>query len=127
MTETIDAAMRFEFTIALKPVNNPAKGKKQEERVEKMSHLRRNLVLAHQLNQILRSGQVASVKQLAEWVKTSAPRISQLLSLTLLAPAIQEKILFSQDPEIHALTERRVREIAMVLDWQEQRRMLQEV
>ncbi len=112
------ATMRFEFPIELKPVN--AKPNKVASSA-KLPGIVRSLVLGHQLQRGLREGQAGSFKQMAQQLGMTHARVSQLLSLTLLAPDIQADILLAQDPEQIRLTEQRVRQIAVEMDWGTQR------
>ena len=85
----------------------------------------RSLVLGHQLQRCLREGQGGSFKQVGQWLHLTHARVSQLLSLTLLAPEIQEEILLSHETSSLRLTEQRVRQIASELDWETQRKRWQ--
>jgi hypothetical protein len=59
----------------------------------------------------------------------SLARLSQILSLTCLAPAIQEQLLFlpqtKTGPDL--VTERDLRAITKVVDWDEQKKLFQAV
>jgi hypothetical protein len=85
------------------------------------------MALALRLEELVRSGAVANYATLAALGRVSRARISQILNLALLAPDIQEALLFlpptarGRDP-IHL---RQLQPLATVLDWQEQRRLWQ--
>jgi hypothetical protein len=51
--------------------------------------------------------------------------MTQIMKLRLLAPDIQEQILFL--PGVRGLNERNLRPIVSRIDWHEQRRMFQEI
>jgi integrase len=95
-------------------------------RVPRVSRL---LALAHRLDELVRTGVVADYATLAQLAHVSRARISQILNLLLLAPDIQEAVLFlprterGRDP-IHL---RQLQPLAAVLDWQQQRRLWQEL
>ena len=66
---------------------------------------------------------------LADRGQVTQPRISQILSLTMLAPDIQEQLLFlpritEGKPEI---SEKTLRPITLLDDWEEQRYLIETV
>ena len=85
-------------------------------RVPRISRL---LALALRLDELVRAGVIADYATLAELAHVSRARISQIMNLLLLAPAIQEALLFlprtehGRDP-IHL---RQLQPLAAVLDW----------
>jgi hypothetical protein len=91
-------------------------------RVPRVSRL---LALAHRLDHLVRTGVVADYATLAELAHVSRARMSQILNLLVLAPDIQEALLFlprtvnGRDP-IHL---RQLQPIAAVLDWEQQRHL----
>jgi hypothetical protein len=85
----------------------------------------RLMALAIRFEQLIRDGVVADYAELARLGHVTRARLSQIMNLLVLAPDIQEAILFlprtahGSDP-IH---ERDLRPIAKVLAWSEQRRL----
>ncbi len=85
----------------------------------------RLMALAIRLEELIRSGHVPSYAALARLVGVSRARVTQIANLTLLAPDIQEAILFlppvvkGPDP----ITERDLRPIVAEPDWVKQRRL----
>ena len=83
------------------------------------------MALAIRFEHLLASGAVRDQTELAELGHVTRARITQIMNLLHLAPAIQEEILFlprvteGRDP----LAERNLRSITAVLDWQRQRAM----
>ena len=83
------------------------------------------MALAIRFDQLLRDGVVANQAELARLGHVSPSRLSQVMALLRLAPEIQEAILFlpptnrGRDP----ITERDLRPIAAVAEWEEQRGM----
>jgi hypothetical protein len=83
----------------------------------------RLLALAHKFDGLVRQGVVADYAALARLGHVSRARITQITNLLLLAPDIQEAILFlpatlrGRDP-IHL---RQLQTITQVLNWSEQR------
>ncbi|WP_353268730.1 hypothetical protein [Gemmatimonas sp.] len=100
----------------------PAEPPQPEARVPNVSRL---LALAIQFEEQIRSGAVCDQSALARRLKVTQPRMTQIMNLTLLAPAIQEQVLsmkvFSggRDP----VNERRLRRIAGEPCWQRQMEM----
>jgi hypothetical protein len=81
------------------------------------------MALAIHFDRLLRSGEIADVNELAELCHVTQPRISQILALNMLAPEIQEQLLFL--PEVATgrpvIRERMVRPIEAEVDWGRQR------
>ena len=90
-------------------------------RVPRVSRL---MALALRLDELVRSGQVASYSALATVGHVTRARVSQVMSLLSLAPDIQEALLFlpltqrGRDPIILA----DLMPIAAAFDWRKQRR-----
>jgi hypothetical protein len=84
----------------------------------------RLVALALRLEQLVQSGAVADYAALAALGHVSRARITQILNLRLLAPDIQETLLFlpcteqGRDP----IRLRHLQPLAAILDWQQQRR-----
>jgi len=89
----------------------------------------RLMALAVRFDGLVRSGAVADYAELAELGHVSRARITQIMNLLLLAPDIQEHILFlprtrnGRDPMRLALFQ----PIALALDWRRQRRLWNEL
>ena len=91
-----------------------------------LPRITRLMALAIRCDELLRTGKVRDLEHLATIGNVSQPRISQILSLTMLAPEIQETLLFlprmsKGKPEI---SEKALRRITMQDDWDEQREAL---
>jgi hypothetical protein len=99
-------------------VPNPNAG-----RVPRVARL---MALAIRLQNLVDSGEVADYSTLAAVGHVSRARITQIVNLTLLAPDIQEAILFlpaiAHGPD--RITERDLRPLAAEADWRRQREML---
>ena len=109
-------------------LSNTTKPKPPEPFKPRPLHISRMLALAHKMRETIDNGEVASAAQLAKQLKFTRARISQLLDLTLLAPDIQEEILFAEiksgyDP----INEHALREILREKDWAKQRDMWDEL
>ena len=87
----------------------------------------RLLALALRFEQLVQSGVIANYAELAQLGHVSRARVSQILNLRLLAPDLQEAVLFlpptvrGHDP-IHL---RQLQRVAAELDWEQQRRLWQ--
>ena len=83
------------------------------------------MALALRLEELVRTGQVASYSALAELGHVTRARICQILNLLHIAPDIQEALLFlpltvrGRDPLILA----DLMPIAAAFDWRKQRRL----
>jgi len=95
-------------------------------RIPRISRL---MALALRLDWLLSTGEVSTLTELARLGHVSQPRMSHILNLTLLAPDIQEQLLFlpritSGKSKIH---EKMLRPIAAQIDWDKQREMWSQV
>ena len=85
----------------------------------------RLLALAHKMEDLVQQGHVTSYADMARIGGVTRARVSQILGLLLLAPDIQEHILFlprtttGRDP----VSERQLRPIVAEADWDRQREM----
>src|ERR1019366_4978747 len=81
----------------------------------------RLVALAHKLEELVRSGAVQSYGELARLGHISPARLSQIMILAQLAPAIQNYVLFLSDNEDGLITELDLRKIAREPLWSDQR------
>ena len=92
----------------------------------RLPRVTRLLALAHYFNELLESGEVSSQAELAEQGQVSRPRLTQIMNLLNLSPAIQDQILFhppvtnGRDP----ISERSIRQASAKLSWEEQQKTL---
>ncbi len=90
-----------------------------------MPRISRLMALAIEMDRLVREGVVKDYAELARLAHVSPARVTQVMNLNLLAPDIQEEILFlprterGRDP----IQEHAVRPVAAVADWRRQRRM----
>jgi site-specific DNA recombinase len=121
---------RFSYTLAM--ANRPGVRRVCEEqagargRVPRVSRL---MALALKLQTLLAHGTVRNAAELAELGTVSRARVCQILMLTNLAPAIQEAVLFLPQTVSgrDCITEHRLRCIARLLDWAQQRQAFRAV
>lgn len=89
----------------------------------------RLLALALRMDDLCRLGEVADYAELARLTLVTRARMTQIMSLLLLAPDIQEEILYlpRSDGGRDLIGEKMVRPIASVPDWRKQRVMWREM
>jgi len=82
------------------------------------------LALAHKIQEAIDRGAVQDRAEVAWRLGLTRARVTQLLDLTLLAPEIQEQILFAESVDgIEPMSERAVRIATSARIWAEQRRV----
>lgn len=82
------------------------------------------MALAIRFDQLLRDGTIADQSELARLTHVTQPRMTQIMNLLHLAPDIQESILHLA-PVANgrdSVTERDLRPVTRMIDWQDQRR-----
>jgi hypothetical protein len=87
--------------------------------------LARLLALAIRMEGLLRSETIQDYAELARLGRVTRARLTQIMKLLNLAPDIQEQILFL--PPVWSLNERNLRPVTSRIDWDEQRRLFQEL
>ena len=85
-------------------------------------HVARMLALAHEIVRHIDEGTFADQADAARLLGFTRARITQLVDLTRLAPAIQEEILFEEVAGRDRVTERGLRTVVRRADWTDQRR-----
>jgi hypothetical protein len=85
----------------------------------------RLMALAIRMDELVRTGVVCDQAELAQLGHVSRTRITQIMNLVLLAPDIQETLLFltEQDVGAEGLHLRQLHPIAVVPNWRRQRRL----
>ena len=118
--------LRLEFDVDLKQVRPLNKWHKEVE-IEKEPRMRRNLVLAYQLQQLIEQGKVKSLKQAASWLNLSHVRIDQVMNMLLLSPRIQEEIISSENTRLAQIPEYKLRNVINEPDWHKQQQFWQKL
>jgi hypothetical protein len=85
----------------------------------------RLMALAIRFEGLLRNETIRDYAEMARLGRVTRARMTQIMKLLLLAPDIQEQILFL--PLIQGLNERNLRSIVSRINWSEQRRMFQKI
>jgi len=120
--QTIHRRVRFHAGRRQMGVEEHPQEKRPGGRIPRVAKL---LALGIQIEQLVATGQVADYAELARQRNVSRARITQITQLALLAPDIQEAVLFlpavksGRDPII----ERDLRPITAELNWAKQREM----
>jgi hypothetical protein len=83
----------------------------------------RLMALAIRMESLVRAADIADYSAIAQLGHVSRARITQIMNLLLLAPDIQEQILFLASPERgrNAIRLAQLQPIAQVADWRRQR------
>jgi len=114
------------FKVALTELKNmPVPPHK--ESIKKEPQLRQNLILAHQIQEIMADGKATDLKQVANWLNISRIKIYLIMNMLMLAPSIQEEILLSDNSDISLIPEYRINEITREIDWIKQKELWQEL
>lgn len=119
----MDSVLRFEFNVDLKPTREIIKKKD----IRKEPALRKSLVLAYQIQELIDQGKASSYNQIGRWLNFQTSRISQIMNLLFLCPVIQKEILLSENLGILGLTEYHIRHIPIEADWKKQMRLWRSV
>jgi len=89
--------------------------------------LRQNLILAHQIDDLISKGKAKDLKEVAGWLNLSQQRMNQIMSLLFLSPRIQEEIILQNKPSLFEIPEYKLRTITDGLDWDRQFAMWQKL
>jgi hypothetical protein len=123
----ITVKRKVQFTRAARGRHRVAPATTEPKPVEpgRVPRISRLMALAIRLERMLLTGEVSDIHELARLGHVTQPRMSQILALTLLAPDIQEELLFL--PRVTAgkatIHEKMLRPIAAEVDWETQREM----
>ena len=92
----------------------------------KVPRVSRLMALAIRFDRLIRDGHVKDQTELAALGHVTPARLSQIMNMLLLAPDIQEAILFLEPTKRgrDRIKERDLRPIAVVPDWRAQRRLI---
>lgn len=98
------------------------------EVARRSAHVARMLALAHHVESAIARGLVASAADVAGQLGFTRARVTHLLDLQLLAPDVQEEVLFLEAVEgEEPLSERGLRAVAHAGTWEVQRERWREV
>jgi hypothetical protein len=122
----IQAKVRFDRVrkgrkvLTLAEAGTPAPSRGRVPRVARL------LALAHRFEKLIQDGEVRDYADLARLGHVTRARVSQIMDLLLLAPDIQEHILFMEPVTEGAdpIRERQLRATMNTMDWGRQRQLL---
>jgi len=117
MSATVKYAFRESRAGAGAPKRLQAASAAPEAVPEKIPRVARLLALAHKFQGILDRGEVDSMAELARLGRVSRARITQIMDLLMLAPEIQEDLLF-RPTRVHI---RNLMPLIHVVSWSAQR------
>jgi ParB-like chromosome segregation protein Spo0J len=126
MTDPDPAILAYDLPPALVCAERPsAEPPRPAPAITRLPRAARALAQAHELKRLLDEDASCHPASLARALGTSRARVSQLLDLLLLAPDIQEEILFLEVPTTRRepVSEHKLRRIVREPDWTEQRRL----
>ncbi len=132
------AGFEVEMTI---PVNHTRRARSMEERPgpreppqgpkpgPRIPRITRLMALAIKLQEMIDRGEIQDYVDIARLGYITRARASQIMNLTLLAPDIQEALLYVFDTKSKGLqiVERDLRRVSKIVDWCEQRQELSDV
>lgn len=118
--------LRLEFEVDLKQVRPLNKWHKEKE-IEKEPKIRRNLILAYQLQRLIEDGKITNLKQAAEWLNMNQARLDHTLTLLHLSPAIQTEIISEDGQMLSLIPEYKIRSLAAQFDWNKQAEVWQSI
>ena len=123
MSPTATIHRRVRFRVAQPKQTHRQQNTQSEETHGRIPRVARLMALAIRLERLIAEGRVPNYAALARLAHVSRARITQIANLTLLAPDIQEVILFLppvyQGPD--TIIERDLRSITAEPDWNRQR------
>lgn len=125
---TAESPLRIEFTMHFERKQRGKKKMVTGEAPVSVGHIprvARVLALAHHFDYLIEQGVVKDYAEIARLAQMTRARVTQIGYLRFLAPDIQETIatiprIFEHDP----ISEKALRKIAQIPDWDEQRRLL---
>jgi len=90
--------------------------------VRRPSRVARMLAFAHRIEAAITHGEYQDRADAARQLGVTRARLTQLMELTLLAPDLQEDLLFSEAVDgLEPMTERGLRDVFAASEWAEQR------
>jgi DNA invertase Pin-like site-specific DNA recombinase len=119
---------RLEYRMPMpnRPGANGGVREPEEGRVPRVSRL---LALALKFERLIREGVIRTHRDIAEAGQISRARLSQIMRLTDLAPAIQEELLFLPKTMVgpDRITEKALRKVARAVDWDGQKKLFEDL
>lgn len=104
---------------------SPSQRSVGEVAVGSIPRIARLMARALRFDGLLRQKTIRDYAELARLGRVTRARMTQIMKLLVLAPDIQEQLLFL--PDIGGLNERSLRPIVGLIDWDEQRPLFQKM
>lgn len=120
VTYTLDFELRRRS--ALKDQASPRPSEPAEDCIPRIARL---MALAIRLEGLIREQIIADYAEIARRGRVTRARLTQIMKLLVLAPDLQEQILFLGP--LPRLNERNLRPIVRRIDWEEQRSLFEEL
>ena len=95
--------------------------------IQSEPQLRQNLLLAHQIQDLIDKNKARDIKEVTGWLNLSRQRMNQIISLLFLSPRIQEDIILQNNQSLFEIPEYKLRTITDELDWNKQYAMWQKL
>lgn len=118
-----DGAIQVEVMLPVRQQRRTQAGTEaRQESLPRVPRISRLMALAIKFQEMVDSGTVCGYADLARLGYVTRARITQIMNLLLLAPDIQEHLLFLYaEPGALPPTERELRTVAIRISWEEQR------
>lgn len=113
-------ALQFDFNVPLVQLKNVRAKHKDGRAIHNEPRLRKNLLLAYQIEELISEGKAKDFTQAARWLNITKARLSQIMGLLNLAPSIQEEILFNDSDNLRKITVQDILPITAESDWDRQ-------
>jgi hypothetical protein len=121
----LTATHKLEFKSGKRTAKTIVEAGTQPEKPEtvRLPRITKMMALAVRLEQLIKSGQVTDQAELARVGHVTRARLTQIMDLNLLAPDIQEEVLYlpSHFPESIKTSEKSLRQVSALVDWNTQR------
>jgi len=95
---------------------------RQQAEITKEPLIRRSLILGYQIVEVIKEKR-CGIREVANWMGISRPRLCQFIDMLLLSPKIQEEILLSEEKVIFNIPEYKLRDIIAEVDWNTQQKL----
>ena len=115
--QTFDVKMKTE---------NARKRNRKERQIAEEPAIRKTLLLAYQIKQLLDEGKIKHPREVCTWIHINKTRLDQIMNTLFLCPKIQESIL-SNDPSVASISEFNIRDLARNAVWNDQLRLWQKL
>jgi hypothetical protein len=110
-------ALQFDFNVPLCQLKNIRVKHTNGRSIHNEPRLRKNLLLAFQVENLISEGKAKDFTQAARWLNITKARLSQIMSLLNLAPSIQDEIMLSNSDKIKNITVQDILPITAESDW----------